>query len=116
MDFFWKNYDPKGYSIWYIKYNKVQGEGKILFQTNNLMNGFLQRLDTFRKYAFGIIGVYGDEPHLDIKGIWAWRGVDKPAEILEHPSYEYYEWKKLDETNEADRKLLEEYWIKLDEG
>jgi hypothetical protein len=31
-------------------------------------------LDDFRKYAFGVLGVYGDEPCLDIKGVMMWRG------------------------------------------
>jgi Elongation factor 1 gamma, conserved domain. len=44
MDFFWKNFDPNGYSIWNVLYEKAEGEGKVLFLTSNLMNGFLQRL------------------------------------------------------------------------
>lgn len=68
LKFFWENFDNEGYSIWLIKYVKAQGEGKVLFLTNNLMNGFLQRLETFRKYAFGVHGVYGEEPSLDIRG------------------------------------------------
>lgn len=36
--------------------------------TNNLANGFLQRLEHFRKYTFGVWGVYGDEPNLEIGG------------------------------------------------
>ena len=68
LKFFWENFDNEGYSIWFIKYIKAEGEGKVLFLTNNLMNGFLQRLDTFRKYAFGVHGVYGDEPNLEIRG------------------------------------------------
>ena len=48
LDFFWKNYDPTGYSLWYIKYIKYEGEGVKLFLTSNLMQGTLQRLDEFR--------------------------------------------------------------------
>jgi hypothetical protein len=55
--------------------------------TNNLANGFVQRLETFRKYCFGIWGVYGEEPKLDIKGLLMWRGTEKPAEIT---SYDYH--------------------------
>lgn len=36
--------------------------------TNNLANGFLQRLEHFRKYCFGAWGVYGQEPSLEIRG------------------------------------------------
>ena len=41
MDFFWKNLDLKGFSIWIIRYIKYTGEGEVLHMTNNLMNGFL---------------------------------------------------------------------------
>ena len=68
MKFFWENFDNEGYSIWFIKYIKAEGEGKVVFLTNNLMNGFLQRLETFRKYAFAVHGVYGEEPSLEIRG------------------------------------------------
>ena len=26
MEEFWKNYDPKGYSLWYMDYDPVEGE------------------------------------------------------------------------------------------
>lgn len=68
LKFFWENFDNTGYSIWLIKYIKAEGEGKVLFLTNNLMNGFLQRLESFRKYAFAVHGVYGEEPTLEIRG------------------------------------------------
>jgi elongation factor 1-gamma len=57
--------------------------------TCNLLNGFLQRLESFRKYAFGVHGVYGEEPSLEIRGVWVWRGLDHPMELKEHPSYDY---------------------------
>jgi len=48
-----------------------------------LKNGFIQRLEHFRKYAFAVHGVYGEEPSLEISGVWLWRGTDKPKEITE---------------------------------
>jgi len=54
LDFFFKNFDAAGFSVWYITYIKAEGEGKILWQFANQMNGFLQKLDHFRKYAFGV--------------------------------------------------------------
>jgi len=116
LDFFWKNYDPKGYSLYHIEYQKAEGEGKVLFLTNNLKNGFLQRLDHFRKYAFGVHGVYGDEPNLQIRGAWVWRGEGTPNEIKELDSYEYHTWTRLDEKKPEDRKRIEEYWTGLTEG
>ena len=57
------------FSFWKIEYEKYTGEGEKLYMTRNLAAGFLQRLETFRKYSFGTWGVYGDEPNLEIRGI-----------------------------------------------
>lgn len=35
--------------------------------------------------------------------------------MKEHESYEYLGMKRLDEKNENDRKLIEEYWINTNE-
>jgi len=78
--------------------------------TNNLANGFLQRLEHFRKYMFGTWGVYGDEPNLDIKGLFLWRGVEKPFEITDHPSYDYHKFTKLEFSDPKTRELVTEYW------
>jgi elongation factor 1-gamma len=112
---FFEQFDPQGYSIWHITYDKAEGEGKVLFLTNNLMNGFLQRLEHFRKYAFAVHGVYGDEPNLEIRGLWVWRGTEIPNEIKEHDSYDFHKFTKLDHTKEEDRKKVEEYWAGLNE-
>jgi len=113
LDFFWKNFDAAGYSIYWIQYQKAEGEGKILWQFSNQMNGFLQKLDNFRKYAFGVHGVYGEEPTLEIKGVFVWRGVGIPQEIKDLDSFDYHTWTKLDHNNEADKKKVNEYWSHL---
>lgn len=59
IQFLWDNFDENGFSFWKITYQKYEGEGEKLFMTNNLANGFLQRLEHFRKYCFGAWGVYG---------------------------------------------------------
>jgi len=38
---FWKTYDPNGWSIWELKYIKAEGEGDVLYKTNNLLKGFV---------------------------------------------------------------------------
>lgn len=90
VDFLFKNFDAQGFSLWKITYDKYPGEGEKLFMTKNLSNGFLQRMEGFNKYAIGCFGVYGEEPNLDVRGLFLWRGVGKPAEITGHPSYEYH--------------------------
>jgi hypothetical protein len=62
MEKFWKDFDPKGYSIWYLEYQNLESEGKKLFRMNNSKNFFLERIDKdFKDYAFGVHGVYGNE-------------------------------------------------------
>jgi elongation factor 1-gamma len=116
LKFFWENYDNEGYSLYNVHYIKVEGEGKVLFLTNNMMNGFLQRLEHFRKYAFAVHGVYGEEPNLEIKGVWCWRGQGIPFEIKDLDSYEFHTWTKLDPSKPEDRKKVTESWTGLNEG
>jgi len=113
LDFFWKNFDAAGYSIYWVQYQKAEGEGTILWQFANQMNGFLQKLDNFRKYAFGVHGVYGEEPTLEIKGVFVWRGVGIPQEIKDLDSFDYHTWTKLDHSVEADKKKVNAYWSHL---
>jgi hypothetical protein len=42
-------FDPAGYSIWFLHYDKYKGEGEFLYKTKNLCKRFLQRFDNFRK-------------------------------------------------------------------
>jgi elongation factor 1-gamma len=78
---FWTEYDPNGYSIWFLHYNKSSDQGKIRFKTLNLKSNFLQKLEQFRRYTFSVHGVYGAEPDLEVEGVWMWRGTDIPLEV-----------------------------------
>lgn len=71
------------------------------------MKGFLRNLDTLRKYAFAMFGVYGTEGNYDIKGVWLLRGTEIPQDLKDHQSFEYYKFQKLDHNNEADRQVVE---------
>lgn len=89
---FFQNYDPEGYSLWFSHYDKYDGEGVLLYQTSNLMNGFLQRMDDkFRNYCFAMMAILGDEPSLEIEAVWLFRGKTIPQEMLDHPQFEYYQ-------------------------
>jgi elongation factor 1-gamma len=117
MKHFFENYDPEGYSLWFTHYDKYDGEGVLLYQTSNLMNGFLQRMDDkFRNHCFSMLAILGDEPSLEIEGVWLFRGKTIPQEMLDHPQFEYYQRRQLDVTNEADKKLISDFWCaKADE-
>ena len=110
---FWTRYDPNGYSLWWMQYQRLPSEGKILFKTNNSSSFFLQKLDNFRKYTFSAHGVYGVEGDYEIRGVWMWRGTDIPDEVKEHDNFPYMTIKRLDHTSEADRKLIEQYWLHM---
>lgn len=111
MERFWQNFDPNGFSFWWMEYQKLPSEGKVLFKTNNSASFFLQKIDNFRKYTFAVHGVYGVEGDYQIRGLWMWRGTDIPEEIKSHDSFPYMTMKKLDPSNEGDRKLIEQYWL-----
>lgn len=110
MKFFWENYDREGYCIYYAKYEKYEGEGVVLYQTSNLMNGFLQRIDHFRKHAFAMMAITGEEPSLDIESVWLFRGKGIPAQMIDHPQFEYYQKRELNVDNEEDKKLIADFF------
>jgi len=116
LDEFWKTYDPEGYSLWFVHYNKSPSQGKNLMNTSNFKSMFLQKLDVFRKYTFSTIGIYGEVPNLEIEGVFLWRGLEIPQEFKDHDSYEFITFRKLDQNNEQDKKLITDFWLKTNEN
>lgn len=113
---FWEIYDPEGYSLWWLEYQNLPQEGKVLFRTSNAKNFFLQKLDNFRRYCFAVHGVYGVEGDYKIRGVWMWRGKDIPKEIKENDYYDYLTIRNLDHNNKEDVKLVNDFWTKLNEN
>lgn len=109
LKFFWENLDKSGYCLYYAKYEKYEGEGVILYQTSNLLNGFLQRLDHFRKHTIGLMAITGEEPSLEIESVWLFRGKGIPEQMIEHPQWEYYQQRELNPDNEDDKKLFSDF-------
>jgi elongation factor 1-gamma len=99
-----------GYSIYYLHYEKLASECKVLFETSNLLDGFIQRVDNKGKYGFGVHAIVGEEPNLELKGVWMLRGADIPKFMIDHPTFEFYKKRKLDITKAEDKKLIEDYW------
>lgn len=97
-----KQVDWDGFAFWHLHYDKLDTECKQVHVTNNLLNGFLQRADHVRQYVFGRHCVLGDEPNLDIKGVWLMRGTELPDGLVkEHSQFEYYKTRKMDPRNNA---------------
>jgi elongation factor 1-gamma len=85
MEEFWKMFDKEGWSLWKLHYEKMEGECEKVYMTKNLVGGFQQRMESFRKYSFGYLGIYGEEPNLEIKGVYMWRSKGIPQELVDHP-------------------------------
>ena len=115
MNKFWELYDPEGYSLWHLEYQNLPTECKVLFRTSNSKSMFLQKCDALRRYAFAAHGVYGVEDDYKIKGVWLFRGLEIPQEMKDNDLYEYITFTKLDPSKEEDKKLVHDYWTKLNE-
>ena len=85
--------------------------------TNNFLTGFIQRMDDkLRKHSLCVLGVYGEEPSLDIMGVFFWRGTGVIEPMKEHPQFEFFSQRKLDIKNSAvDRQLVESFWTVKEE-
>lgn len=110
VDFLFENFDPNAFSVYELKYDKHHSEGKEMLKTSNQMRTHLENAEASHKYSFGIHGIFGEEPDLNIAGVWLWNSTDVLEPFKLHPSYEYYKLRKLDLKNEDDKKLITTYW------
>lgn len=103
-------FEKENWSIWHLKYEIYKDEGSVIHKTGNLCNGFMERAEACRKDSFGVHCVIGDEPNLEIEGVWMWRGLDVMPSMKDHVSFEYYQAKKLDITKSEDVKIIQDFW------
>ena len=115
MKNFWKNYDPEGYSLWYIEYNNEPSECITLFRTCIIKGDILEQLKYFRKYCFGVLGAYGGDGDYKIRGCLLWRGNEIPQEIKGINCYDKMTFRKLDYNQKRDQQLVHDYWTKIGE-
>jgi len=109
LPWLFEHFDPEGYSFWYSDY-KYNDECQKTFMTANLLSGFIQRLDRLRKYGFGSLAIFGEEPKLQVAALWLFRGLEVPEEMTEVDDYGNYHWKKLDVNSAEDKKLIEDFF------
>jgi len=109
IPWFWEHFDKEGFSIWLGDY-KYSSELSKLMNTCNLLGGFIQRLDKLRKYGFGSLCIFGEEPKLDIGICFLFRGLEIPPEMKECEDSELYNWRKVDLNSAADRDLVNDFW------
>ncbi len=119
MKGFWEKFDSKGYSIWFMHYDKTKSQGESMLRASNFHSMFLQvilpliqqKLNDFRKWCFGVFGIYGDIPNLEFEAIWMWRGTEIPEQIKSHDSYDYSDYKPLNVNSAEDRELILSFWL-----
>ena len=70
---FWDMFDPSHWSIWWCEY-KFNDDLEKLIMTQNVINGFAHQLHDMSEHLFGVLLVFGDEPHLEIAGCFLIRG------------------------------------------
>mmetsp|Transcript_13033 Transcript_13033/g.15532 ORF Transcript_13033/g.15532 Transcript_13033/m.15532 type:complete len:132 (-) Transcript_13033:43-438(-) len=113
MEYFWKNFDKEGYSLWWCNYN-YNNENTVGFMTSNLVGGFIQRSDAVRKHAFGSMVIYGGEtPPAEgyaIEGCWLMRGQSIQPMIDSNPDAEYYTWTQIDSEDLKVRERIGHFW------
>jgi elongation factor 1-gamma len=108
LPWLWEHFDSEGYCWFFCEY-KYNDELQKVFMTNNLIGGWFQRLDKLRKYGFGSVLIFGEEPKLSISGVWLFRGKEIPEEMKVCDDSELYNWSKLDHTNADEKKKIEDY-------
>eukprot|EP01099_Mayorella_cantabrigiensis_P007537 TRINITY_DN669_c0_g3_i1.p1 TRINITY_DN669_c0_g3~~TRINITY_DN669_c0_g3_i1.p1 ORF type:complete len:411 (+),score=117.53 TRINITY_DN669_c0_g3_i1:72-1304(+) len=108
LPWLWEHFDAEGYCWFFCDY-KYNNELQKVFMTSNLVGGWFQRLDKLRKYGFGSVLIFGEEPNLSISGVWLFRGKEIPEEMKVCDDSELYNWTKLDHTNADDKKKIEDF-------
>jgi elongation factor 1-gamma len=88
MERFWKDYDPEGYTIYFVQYERYDDQDNVEdYKAKNFLNMFIQRCqDKLRPYTFSNT-VVAQEPNgkfFEVQGVWLFRGKGVPAEMLEH--------------------------------
>ena len=73
----------------------------------NLIGGFFNRLEASRKYLFGSMGVLGETNNSIVSGVFITRGNDIKLSVECAADWESYEYKRLDLTNDSDKKYFE---------
>jgi len=121
MQQFYDMYDNAGWTVYACKYN-YDDDNTILWQTSNLVTGFIQRCDPLRKYAFGTVQILanpgteesGGKGNIFLRGAYLIRSKEGSKHMIENnPDAEYWTWRELDITKDEDKKTLEEAWFNI---
>jgi len=86
VDQFYKDLDWNGWAFWHLHYDKIEGECEKVYLTKNMLGGFLSRAEHVNKICFGKMGIIGNEPKLEIEGVWLMRGTELPDGLVKEHS------------------------------
>lgn len=116
LPWFYENFDPEGYSLWFSRY-KYNEENKMMFMSCNAAEGFIQRSEILRKFAMGAVHVSGVEgKEIVISGLWLMRGQEIKYMLDQNPDAEYYEWVKIEAPfSDAAKASITEFWTHEEE-
>ena len=101
------SFDKEGFSVWRCDF-KYNDELSLVFMSSNQIGGFFNRLEASRKHLFGSLGVLGEANNSIISGVFVTRGDDIKLAVDCAPDWESYEYKRLDLTNESEKKYFED--------
>jgi len=111
MEYLKKNFDSAGWTMWIANY-KYNAENSKIFMSTNLIAGFFNRMDRFRKYAFGIMAVHGEDGKNDIAGFWIIRSHEVPQIMRDEcDDLDLYEWTKLDFPLSAENEKIARVYL-----
>ncbi|KIY66185.1 elongation factor 1-gamma [Cylindrobasidium torrendii FP15055 ss-10] len=106
LEWFYKNYDPAGFSLWRVDF-KYNEELTQTFMSSNQIGGFFNRLEASRKYLFGSVGVLGETNNSVISGSIITRGPEIEPTISVAPDWESYSYTKIDLEKPEDKAFFE---------
>jgi len=107
-EWFWNNFDSEGFSLWFCNY-KYNSELDVVFKSCNLIGGFIQRLESLRKYGFGTLLLFGTDGNLEISGSFIVRGKSIPPELTECPDYTSYDFTPVNLHDARDKRKFDDY-------
>jgi len=107
-EWFWNHFDREGFSLWFCNY-KYNSELDLVFKSCNLIGGFIQRLESLRKYGFASLLLFGSDGNLEISGVFVVRGHELPAEVTECPDYTSYDFTSVKLDDNVDRVKFDDY-------
>jgi len=105
----WENYDHDVNSTWFVTY-KYNDELEQTFKSLNLIGGFFQRLESFRKRGFGTLNLFGDNEKSAIHGAFLIQGKGLPFELTDCPDFPSYDFVQVDVKDDAQRKRVDDLY------